>query len=88
VTRPWSWYLRCQSCGHGHPTLPGCTRAKTSASPTDMLVCRSCGNTGFDDPRPGRTVSDAVWWNPWTWGATRWEWRDDAARALPGGGAA
>lgn len=83
---PWSWYCRCRSCGHGHPIITGCTRATTSDPPADLLICQSCGGIGFDDPRPGRVVSLDVWWDPRTWGTTRWEWRDDAARALPGGG--
>jgi hypothetical protein len=28
-------------------------------------------------------MSAATWWKPWTYGAVRWEWRDDCVRPTP-----
>lgn len=79
----WRLYIRCCSCGAGTVFYEGTTRTTLPTASTSTLICQSCGSTKFDDPRPGREVSTSVWWNPWTWGSTRWEWNDAGAKPLP-----
>jgi hypothetical protein len=74
--------VRCTTCRHGELYTEGTTRAP-NCSPANVFLCPECGGKGWDDPRPGRRVSAAVWWKPWTWGTTRWEWRDDHAMPMP-----
>ena len=80
----WRWYIRCQKCGEGTRYYGGMTRpAATSADFTNRVMCDACGGIRFDDPRPARRVSASVWYDPRTWGKTRWEWRDDLAQPVP-----
>lgn len=84
----WYLYVRCQSCRTGHRFDTGMKRSVPIDDAVFIpVICAGCGSTKFDDPRPGRKVSAAVWWNPLTWLRVRWEWRDDCVRVLPGGDA-
>ncbi len=77
----WAMRIRCSDCGHGEDIRGGAVYVPYET--VSVYLCPECGCRKWDDPRPGRLTFAAVWWNPWTWFRTRWEWRDQDARALP-----
>lgn len=79
---PWLWYFKCKKCAQGTRYRPDMVR-KADLLPLQMVVCQGCGGTQFEDPCSGRQESTNVWYNPYTWGTTKWVYREDERRELP-----
>ena len=73
----WALYWRCATCKTGERYIPGeSVLEDVIAADEESCICEKCGGLGWESPRPGRIIP-WMWWKPWTWGRTIWEWRDD-----------
>lgn len=82
----WILACPCAKCGYGLPYGKPSDWLPTEAGPPSgkkWLHCTQCGGTQFNQARPGREVFKFVWWNPFTWWDTVWEWNNDPAEIRP-----
>jgi len=77
---PWQMRCRCGECGYA---VNAAGMKRVPASAVKRLLCPRCGGSQWSDPMPGRLVSAAVWWKPWTWFQTAWQWREADAVPMP-----
>jgi len=70
----WQWAYKCGECGNA---LQASGRHMAPRVDSLCVLCSECGASLFEGPFPVRTVSVAIWWNPLTWFATKYEWRED-----------